>query len=59
MRLPLPRQALLTILALTATLLLAACQSAPPPAAEGQPVTYGDWTVRQGGYVRVEGGVVK
>jgi hypothetical protein len=41
------------------TLALTACQSAPPHAADTKPVTYGDWTVRQGGYVRVESGVVR
>jgi len=41
-------------------LALAACQSsAPPPAADAGAVTYGDWTVKQGGYVRVESGIVK
>ncbi len=43
-------------------LALAACQSsAPPPAADADAgaVTYGDWTVKQGGYVRVESGIVK
>lgn len=41
------------------TLALAACQSTPPPAADAKAVTYGDWTVRTGGYVRAESGVVK
>lgn len=38
---------------------LAGCQSAAPPATDsGKPVSYGDWTVKQGGYVRVESAVV-
>jgi hypothetical protein len=41
-------------------LALAACQSAPPPsAADDGAVTVGDWTVKQGGYVRVEAGAVR
>jgi hypothetical protein len=41
-------------------LALAACQSAAPPAADdAKPMTYGDWTVKQGGYVRVEAGAVR
>lgn len=59
MRRRLSWQALLTILALTASLVLAACQSVPPPASDDKAMTVGDWTVRQGGYVRVETGVVK
>jgi hypothetical protein len=39
-------------------LLLAACQSAPPVAPQSGATTVGDWTVRTGGYVRVESGVV-
>jgi hypothetical protein len=42
-----------------AALALAACQSTPPPAADEKAVTIGDWTVRTGGYVRAEGGIVK
>jgi hypothetical protein len=37
---------------------LAACQSTPPPLADGKAMTVGDWTVRTGGYVRAEAGVV-
>jgi hypothetical protein len=45
---------------LLVTLALAACQSTPPPPApEGEAVTIGDWTVRTGGYVRAETGVVR
>jgi len=46
--------AVLAIVALS----LAACQTAPP-AAEGKPATYGDWTVKTSGYVRAETAVVK
>ena len=41
------------------TLLLAGCQSTPPPAQDSKAATYGAWTVRTGGYVRAEGEVVK
>jgi hypothetical protein len=44
---------------LVVALALAACQSTPPPAADAKAVTYGDWTVKTGGYVRAETGVVK
>jgi starvation-inducible outer membrane lipoprotein len=43
---------------LAMAVLLTACQSAPPPAADGKAMTVGDWTVRTGGYVRAETGVV-
>jgi hypothetical protein len=46
-------------LILLLTLALASCQTAPPPAAEAKPATYGDWTVKTSGYVRAESGVVK
>jgi hypothetical protein len=49
------KAAILVFLALA----LASCQSAPPPAADTKPVTYGDWTVKTGGYVRAESGVVR
>lgn len=38
--------------------LLVACQSAPPPAADGKAMTVGNWTVKTSGYVRAEAGVV-
>ena len=39
--------------------LLAACQSTQTaPVADAKPVTYGDWTVKTSGYVRVDTGVV-
>jgi hypothetical protein len=41
------------------SLALAACQSAPPPAADAKAVTYGNWSVKTSGYVRAETGVVK
>lgn len=41
------------------SLALAACQSAPPLAADAKAVTYGDWTVKTSGYVRAETEVVK
>ena len=37
---------------------LVSCQSTPPPAADAKAVTYGDWTVKTGGYVRAEAGAV-
>lgn len=43
---------------LVVALALAACQSAPPPPTDGKSMTIGDWTVRSGGYVRAEAGVV-
>jgi hypothetical protein len=42
-----------------AALLLAACQSTPPRAQDNKAVTYGEWTVRTGGYVRAEAEVVR
>jgi len=44
---------------LVVALLLAGCQSTPPPAQDSKAVTYGAWTVRTGGYVRAESEVVK
>ena len=49
------RAAVILLLALA----LASCQTAPPPVPDAKPATYGDWTVKTGGYVRAESGVVK
>ena len=42
-------------------IVLAGCQSTtPPPAADdAKPMTYGDWTVRTGGYVRADAAMVR
>ena len=45
-------------LLLLTVLVLGACQSTPPPAPEEKAATWGDWTVRTGGYVRAEAAVV-
>jgi hypothetical protein len=44
---------------LLGVLILTACQTAPPPVADDNTVTVGDWTVTTGGYVRAETGVVR
>jgi hypothetical protein len=41
-----------------ATMILAACQSTPPPPTEAGAVTVGDWAVTTAGRVRVDSGVV-
>lgn len=48
----------LIVLALAA-IVLAACQSAPPPAAPAGATTVGDWAVITAGRVRVDSGVVR
>lgn len=44
---------------LSLAVLLAACQSAPPPSDDSGAVTYGDWTVKTSGYVRIDTGIVR
>jgi hypothetical protein len=41
-----------------AALLLAGCQAVPPAASDDGATTVGNMTVRTGGYVRVDSGIV-
>jgi hypothetical protein len=41
-----------------AALLLAGCQAVPPAASDDGATTLGNMTVRTGGYVRVDSGIV-